>query len=511
MTTRKRSNTGPVATRPSRHVASPSNDPVEAEVDRFHNQIANRIEMVAIDQLKLNPRASQTHGPEQIAMLKASICTYGFPTPLQVNADTVILNGHGRYLAAKELGMRHLPVIRIEHLSEDEQRGYMLADNWIAKKAGIDIEILKVEIKHSLDFGFTPQQFGFTTPQIDLTLHTEQSDTKQSASEDASVDAVVEPAEGPAVSRLGDIFVARIGSRTHRVLCGDATRPESYAVLMQGVFARMVFTDFPYNVKIKGFVSGLGKVKHREFVNGSGELSEEGFIDFLTESSRHATSHLIVGGLFFGFMDWRSIEALIRAMKALSLKPINLCVWNKGTGGMGSLYRSQHELCLVCKKGDAPHVNNVELGRHGRYRTNVWDHPGMASFGQGRDEAIVMHPTVKPVNLLTEAIMDVTHLGDTVLDPFLGSGSTLMAAEKVKRVCYGIELDPIYVDTIVRRIEATFDVPVVHEQTGLTFAELTTQRREEVKLAIGPAADNDAGNAAAAPLAHVRKRNREAR
>ena len=209
-------------------------------------------------------------------------------------------------------------------------------------------------------------------------------------------------------------------------------------------------TDPPYNIPIDGFVGGKGSVKHREFAHASGEMSDAEFLAFLAAFFTTAMTTLIPGALVYAWMDWRHIDTLIAAGKQSGLSLLNLCVWAKTTAGMGSLYRSQHELCAVFKFGDEPHVNNVELGKHGRSRSNLWTARGMASFGRERNE-LSLHPTIKPVRVLADAILDASKRGDTVLDSFLGSGSTLLACDEVGRHCFGVEIDPLYVDVAVRR------------------------------------------------------------
>ncbi|MEJ1937249.1 DNA methyltransferase, partial [Nostoc sp. NIES-2111] len=318
------------------------------------------------------------------------------------------------------------------------------------------------------DLDFNMDVIGFTTPEIDLVIH-EAADKNQKAAEPEREDLLPGLPHGPVTSRLGDLW--QLGK--HRLICADATDEAAIARLMDGKQVRMVLTDPPYNVKIKGFVSGLGKVKHREFAMASGEMDDAAFREFLVKATKTAVAHLVDGGLLYGFIDWRGLAIYHAALTDCGLSQVNLAVWNKLTGGMGSLYRSQHELCVISKNGTAPHINQVQLGSNGRYRTNVWDHPGMASFGKGRDESLSMHPTVKPVGLLVEAIKDVTDIGDIVVDTFLGSGSTLIAAQKCHRVCYGSELDPIYADAIIRRFETLTGIEAVHIETGLTFAQMT--------------------------------------
>ena len=240
----------------------------------------------------------------------------------------------------------------------------------------------------------------------------------------------------------------------HRLYCGNALEDMSYAALMGDSRAQMVITDPPYNVPIKGHVRGKGKVQHREFEMASGEMSEGEFETFLKTSLGHMAAYSLPGSLHYFFMDWRHMRELLRAGYYTYDELKNICVWVKRNSGMGSHYRSRHELVLLFKLGNAPHINNVELGRFGRNRTNVWEYAGVNSFGKDRDAALAMHPTVKPAAMIKDAIMDSSNRGDITLDPFLGSGTTLIAAEQSGRRGYGMELDPLYVDTAIRRWEA---------------------------------------------------------
>ncbi len=275
-------------------------------------------------------------------------------------------------------------------------------------------------------------------------------------------------ASAPRVSAVGDLW--RLGR--HRLLCGDATKAETFTRLMAGERAQMVFTDPPYNVPIDGYVGGLGRVRHADFAMASGEMSEAEFTRFLETTLGHLKANSADGALHYVYMDWRHMAELLAAGRGIYSDLKNVCVWAKTNGGMGSLYRSQHELVFVFKNGTAPHVNTVELGRHGRYRTNLWHYAGVNAFGVDRDVALSMHPTVKPVALVANAIKDCTRRGDIVLDAFAGSGTTLIAAERAGRRGYAVEIDPQYVDVALERYRATFGDDPVHEASGLTFSQL---------------------------------------
>jgi DNA modification methylase len=433
----------------------------------FIGIVADRIELRPVATIKVGRAAARTHDEAQIALIMGSFTAFGLINPIIVDEQGQVLAGVARLEAARRLGIKTVPTVPIVHLSDDEKRAYRLADNRIAELAGWDTKLLAIEFEHLLEINYDVTVIGFSTPQIDIVLAGDGSNGAEELEEPVDIDDTK-----PAISRVGDLF----GLGRHLVLCGDALSPGSYARLLGSDQARMALSDPPYNCAIDGFVGGLGKVKHREFAMAAGEMSDQQFQTFLKTYFGNVSRHLVDGALIYTFMDWRQQLPLLAAAKASELRQINLCVWNKLTGGMGSFYRSQHELCTVHRYGDAPHLNLVELGRNGRYRTNVWDQQGMAGFSRDRDELLKAHPTVKPWAMLAEAIKDCTHHGDLVLDAFLGSGSTLIAAEKCGRVCRGIELDPLYVDTIVRRWEKLTGKSATHLATGLTLDQLALSR-----------------------------------
>ncbi|WP_245440780.1 DNA-methyltransferase [Mesorhizobium sanjuanii] len=283
-------------------------------------------------------------------------------------------------------------------------------------------------------------------------------------------------AAGPAVTQPDDLFL--LGD--HRLICGNALSAEVFAALMQGEKASMCFTDPPYNVPIGGHVTGLGKTQHREFAMASGEMSDDEFARFLEQSFAEIAAFSKQGAIAFVCMDWRHIAETIIAGRETFGDLLNLCVWNKTNAGMGSLYRSQHELVLVFKNGNEPHRNNVELGKHGRHRSNVWTYRGINSFGADRMADLASHPTVKPINLVADALLDVSKRGDVVLDPFGGSGTTLLAAQKTRRRARLVEIDPHYCDLIVRRFEKHTGKQATLAATGETFEELSERAREIV-------------------------------
>ncbi len=422
--------------------------------------------------LKPYSRNARTHSPKQIAEIAASIKAFGFINPVLIDKDNAIVAGHGRVEAAKLLDLATVPTIRLEHLTEAQKRAYILADNKLAEKAGWDREILAIELQNlmAIELEFDISVTGFEMPEIDVLI--EGLDAKPAKNDPADEVPVV---EGPAVTRLGDIW--QIGP--HRLICGDATAPETYQRLLAGEAAQLVFTDPPYNVKIDGHVSGLGAVKHREFAMASGEMTEAEFTGFLGGVFDNLVAASNDGAVHFICMDWRHMgEALVAARdRYADLK--NLCVWAKTNGGMGSLYRSQHELVFVFKVGTAPHINHVELGKHGRYRTNVWTYAGANAFSATRNDDLAMHPTVKPVALVADAILDCSARKGIVLDAFAGSGTTLVAAHKTGRRGYGIELDPLYCDVILKRLTKVAKAEAVLAATGQTLAEVALERQAD--------------------------------
>ena len=365
-----------------------------------------------------------------------------------------------------------MPTIPLEHLTDGQARAYLIADNRLAENSEWDERLLAEQLKQlsELNLDFALDVTGFEIGEIDLRIE----DLSAAGDKDeARADAVPDPLTGKPVTRLGDIWILN----DHRVLCGSALDKVSYAALMQGEKAQMVFTDPPYNVAIDGNATGSGKTHHREFLMAGGEMTEQQFTRFLTKACSLLAYYTSAGSLHFVFMDWRHLtELLIAGGKAYS-DLLNLCVWVKDRGGLGSFYRSQHELVLVFKSGTGAHLNNIQLGRFGRNRTNVWNYQSATSFSRSGDEGnlFALHPTIKPATLVADAIMDCTNRRDVVLDGFLGSGTTVIAAERTGRRCYGLELDPIYLDVIVRRWEAFTRQTAYHAQTRRSFVETETE------------------------------------
>ena len=421
------------------------------------------IEYKSIGDLHVNPHNPRTHSQTQVSQIAKSIREFGFINPILIDAEKRILAGHGRLEAAKQLGMETVPTVCVEALTEAQARAYLIADNKLAELADWDVELLASELQYvtELDIDFDLTITGFDTPEIDVLL----SPTSQAPPEE---DPPPEPDfDTPAVSQPGDLWL--LGR--HRLLCGDALAPHSYDTLMDGEKAEMVFADPPYNVRINGHVSGLGSARHKEFPMASGEMNEEKFIKFLRTFMRNAAENSIDGSIHYVCMDWRHAFEIVSAGRQVYKELKNICVWAKTNGGMGSFYRSQHEFVFVFKHGTAPHTNNFELGQHGRYRSNLWTHPGMNTFRPDREEKLRLHPTVKPTALITDTILDCSNRGSIVLDPFAGSGTTIIAAERTGRRAFVIELDAHYVDVAVRRWQEETGESAIGEASGLTFAE----------------------------------------
>lgn len=414
-------------------------------------------------------RNARTHSKKQIKQIARSIERFGFTNPVLVSDDGEIIAGHGRVEAARLLGWKTVPTLALSHLSEAERRAYVLADNKLALNAGWDREILAIELQALVELDFDVELTGFSLAEIDLVI--EEAAAADPGGVDAAEDAVTF-ATGRAVSRMGDLW--QLGR--HRLLCGDARSSVDFEALMGSESADLVFTDPPYNVKIGGNVCGLGSVKHREFAFASGEMSESQFTGFLRDTLGNAASVMRDGAIAFVCMDWRHMGELLAAGATVFTELKNLVVWNKTNGGMGAFYRSKHELIFVFKQGSAEHTNSFGLGETGRYRTNVWDYAGISSISGSRAEELAMHPTVKPVALIADAIRDCSRRGEVVLDCFGGSGSTLIAAEKTGRSARLIEYDPLYCDTIIQRWENLTGKRAVQAVTGDRFEDVTEQR-----------------------------------
>src|SRR5215203_2067295 len=421
-----------------------SRDAIRAEPYGAIPVMFDKIENVCPGSLRPYPRNARTHSSRQIA---ESIRRCGFTAPVLIDRANMILAGHGRVAAAEHLGLETVPCRRIETMTETEKRAYVLADNKLALNAGWDEEILAEELKRLLaeDLDFDIGLTGFSIPEIDSLVEGLAPEEPGDPEDDLL------PEDGGLVRcRTGDVW--QLGR--HRLICGNSLDQDTVALLMDGERARMVFTDPPYNVPIQGHVGGSGAIKHREFAMASGEMTSPEFTTFLRTTFQRLAEASVDGSIHLICMDWRHTSEMLAAANDVFSEFKNLIVWVKDNGGMGTFYRSRHELIFAFKKGTAPHINSFELGQHGRYRTNVWSYKGVNTLRCGRMDELSLHPTVKPVQMIADAIKDVSQRGGIVLDLFGGSGSTMIAAHKTGRRGYLCELDPIYCDRIMRRWEA---------------------------------------------------------
>lgn len=422
-----------------------------------------------VSSLKPYARNARTHSKQQLKQIAASIERFGFVNPVLIADDDSIIAGHGRVEAAKLLGHKSVPTLSLSHLSDSERRAYILADNKLTLNAGWDNELLVIEFQELLDADFNLDFTGFETAEIDFII--EDAESANPDTGDAQDDEVPDISR-PAVTRMGDLWL--LGR--HKLICGDAQDVEWFHRLVGNEQVDLLFTDPSYNVKIDGHVCGLGSVKHREFAFASGEMSEDEFTGFLKTTLGNASSSMRDGAIAYVCMDWRHMGEMLAAGNHAFTELKNLVVWNKTNGGMGAFYRSKHELIFVFKKGTAPHTNSFGLGETGRYRTNVWDYAGISSISASRGVELAMHPTVKPVAMIADAIKDCSKRGEIILDCFGGSGSTLVAAEKTGRRARLIEYDPLYCDTIIKRWEKHSGKRAVLADTGKAFDEVSESR-----------------------------------
>lgn len=432
-----------------------------------HNS-AYTAQMIETAKLLLNPATARLVTAGQIKAAKRILRRFGVRVPLVVDGDHMVIVGEIVLRAAQAMGIEALPVIYVEGLSAVELEALSVAytrlgelGSWEEEKLGQLCLRFEMEIPD-----FELEDLGFDVPVIDLAID---------AASDEEVEPVPEPEVGPAISVVGDLWL--LGK--HRILCADATQPSSFVRLMAGAAAHAVFTDPPFGCAINGFVAGEGR--HREFVMGSGEMSQGELAEFFTQFNKAIAQHVKPGAVIYEVIDWRSLHLLLDAAKPIFGPLLNLAIWVKDRAGMGSFLRSRHELVLIFKAPGGRYRNNVELGKHGRHRSNVWEYPSAKTASKGSDEGNILasHPTPKPVRLVADALLDTTKRGDIVLDPFLGSGTTLIAAEKVGRICYALDLDPLYVDLAVRRWQAWTGDNAVHADTGETFDDYALRRAKE--------------------------------
>jgi DNA modification methylase len=427
----------------------------------------NGLSIVYRPAAQLKPHASnaRTHSPKQIGQIVRSMRQYGWTNPILVDEDGAVLAGHGRLEAAKRLGIIDVPTICLAHMTPAQKRAYIIADNRLSEIAGSwDRKLLALEHEaiKLLDPGFDLSQTGFDLDEIQIMSENLLEGGQDNVPEPNRAD--------PPVSQVGDLWT--LGD--HRLLCGDALLASSFEQLLGGEKAQVVIADGPYNVAINGNVSGRGK--HREFVMASGEMSREEFTSFLSKAFGNLIAFSGDGSIHYLFMDWRHLAEMVEATAGYT-EFKNLICWNKSSAGLGAFYRSKHELIFVMKNGTAPHINNFGLGGKGRHRSNVWDYDGLSGWTPNRESELAMHPTVKPVAMIVDALKDCSKKNGIVLDCFGGSGTTLIAAEQTGRRARLIELDPIYCDVIVQRWQSTTGEKAVLADDGRSFDQLKKEGR----------------------------------
>lgn len=423
-----------------------------------------------LDQVHLSDNNPKLHPDCQLAMLEASFRRFRHMSPILVAKNGEVIAGHARVIVARRIGLSSVPAIVLPHLNEAERRAYRIADNAIAEKGEWSIELLtsELELLTAVDLGFDPIEIGFETGEIDklvLGARAEPIATPEAAEPNRS---------SPATARPGDIF--NIGR--HVVACGDSKDPATFNAALKGRKAQAVISDQPWNLAAR-FISGKGRFRHPDFIECAGEMSPAAFKAFTDTVLTNQVAHCAPGALIFQFIDWRSVDVMIAAGKKQVGDLVNICVWVKQSGRMGSPWRSQHEFVCVFRAPGGKSRDNVKLGVYGRNRTNVWRYDAPSAFGSQRDK-LKLHPTCKNQEMIADAILDCTDRGDLVLDAFLGSGTTILAADMTGRIGVGIELDPHYVDLAVSRIaEATGEEPI--HQSGKTFSALAEERSSDVE------------------------------
>lgn len=437
-------------------------------------KINRKVRLLKTSSLRPYPNNPRKHSDEQINQLVMSISNYGLNQPPVIDENRTILVGHGRVEATKRMGLKLIPCIVVRGLTKAQKKAFVLADNKIAELSKWDNPALKIQFKELDDLHYNLELTGFSSAECDKLIFEEVPTPSIDPEDLTEEDLNITP-----VSRLGDLW--KLGEN-HYLLCGSCLDENGFQVLLGRKLAQMIFTDPPYNVHIDGHARGKGKSKHREFVMASGEMSDLEFIKFLHTYMSHTHKYSVDGSIHYHCMDWRHLSHLFQAAEKVYGTIKQLIVWNKDNGGMGTFYRNKHEMICVYKKGSSPHINNFKLGETGRYRTNVWDYQGVNTMKQGRGEELAMHPTVKPVTLVADAIRDCSKRGGIILDPFCGSGTTIIAAERTGRKAYCIELDPLYVDVAIQRYRRVTGKDVILVKNGKSYDEIADKRMRKKEM-----------------------------
>ena len=431
-----------------------NNDTIENALRHFKKVVlegkhpSSNLQMIDIVLIIASNKSLRKHSKKQLQKIINAIKKFGFTNPILVDKQLKIIAGELRLLAAKKLGLRQIPVIILEDLTDQEAEAIRILDNRIAEDGEWNFGNLKEEIEKLMKFDITFEDLGFDTVDYDEIFLINDSDENKIHNSDKEDESWLDANIPPKV-KFGDLW--RLGD--HFVYCGDSLLAKSFEILMQGELAQIVITDPPYNCKINGHVCGLGKTKHDEFAMASGEMTETEFAEFISKFMQNLIKFSMDGSLHYLFMDWAGLNTLLTQGKRHYTDLKNIAVWNKLSGGMGLLYRSQNEMIPIFKNGKAKHQNHIQLGKNGRYRTNVWDYPGIRATNPSSLELLKLHPTVKSVPMLHDILLDASSKNDIVLDCFGGSGSTLLAAERCKRRARLIEISPRYVDVTIYRWE----------------------------------------------------------
>ena len=452
--------------KPSRPTEAPSSGALRNDVS-----LEFALVWLTVNLIDAAPRRVRRALEKQTASVAQSIKEFGFRIPILVRTKPggeryEVIDGHSRLAAARLVGAEKLPCILVDDLSDLDIRRLALSLNKLQESGDWDDDQLLLEISELIEISGDIEIPGFDLQEIEAiqfgTPEANEPDPADDLAGFASPDA-------PAISRAGDLWI--LGD--HRILCGSARCGAALGALLNGQVADAVFTDPPYNVKINGNVRNAS-AGFAEFAEASGDLIRAEFVTFLFETLGHAASRLKPGGVLFACIDWRHVSEMTEALEAIGLELLNICVWVKSAPGMGSLYRSQHEFVFVARRAGASHRNNIQLGKYGRNRSNVWHYAGATGGRKDADDDFNVHPTVKPIRMVMDALLDVTAPGDLVLDPFLGSGTTLLAAERTRRRCAGVEIDPRYVDVAIRRWQDMTGGQAVLAATGQNFDEIAT-------------------------------------
>ena len=442
----------------------------EVDLRKLHEQISDMtIEVVPADSIKTNPRNAKRHPEQQILLIAENMRKLGVYDPILIDENNMIIGGHARMAAAKLLKLATVPSIRLPNLSAQEKRAVALADNKLAELGTWDPGMLSLELKEltadTAELAFDYSITGFDTVEIDRIL-----------GDDASLDRP-DPADAPPWPAAADMPVTNAGDLwvcgNHHLYCGGPLESASYRALLGGVAAHMVFTDPLHNAHLAGRASRRANVG--EPAMGSGDPSSEEFIEFLQTACAHIAANVVDGAVIYLCMDWWHHDDLSAATRRYFGKPKDMVVWVKTNSGRGAFYRSQHEHIAVYVAGTAAPTNNFRLGQRGRYRANVWNYPGFNTFE--RDQDSDLSGTEKPVALIVDALRDCSRRGETVLDPFGGSGTTMMAAERTGRLGRLIEIDPIYCDVIVRRWQKISGKSARLAESKETFSQIEARRR----------------------------------